>query len=209
VSRPFPFLLLAAAALTAAVPATAQPVRTVLVSATDYPDEVRPSAALFNLAVRYELGADGSVARCTVTQSSGQPSIDAASCRILGERARFRPEPAAMRGALRLAWLGGQSLANGNARGAPIPFSLADVMSSDDYPMEAIRRGQRGIVGYEADVSENGVPLRCRVIESSGSIILDRFTCDMVIERGAFIAASDGAGGRRAGVYRGRMRWRP
>ena len=58
----------------------------------DYP----PDAARANLGgqvtVHLDVGADGRVTGCTVARSSGVPSLDAATCRLI--RQRFRYEPA-------------------------------------------------------------------------------------------------------------------
>lgn len=182
--------------------------RTLVVSAQNYPDDVRPGRAGLRVRLRYELDAEGAVARCTVTRPSGQPSIDAESCRILRERARFRPKGNSTHGILQFLWLGERSLQNGEVRGGPIPFELADVMTPEDYPWSAIQNRERGMVVYDASVSEEGLPQRCTVTQSSGSAVLDRHTCEILMDRGSFIPASDGAGGRREGVSRGRMVWR-
>jgi TonB family protein len=200
---------LAAVALFAlsCAPASAQPPRLINISPYDYPSDVQPGARSLRVEVRYELGPDGRFALCAVTKSSGQPSLDAASCRLLQQRARFRPERRTRRGRLELNWMGeaGRAL---NPAGAPIPVSLHDEISSDDYPPAALSRHESGLVEYDVDVSASGVPRRCTVTQSSGSEALDRRTCEIVMERSAFIPASNGAGGSAAGVYRSRIRWR-
>ncbi|MEA3031578.1 MAG: hypothetical protein QOJ53_551 [Sphingomonadales bacterium] len=198
---------LAWAAALAAAPAAAQPSRTITISPNDYPDEVRPGEDGLRVRVRYELGTDGRFVACEVTRSSGQPAIDAASCRLLQERARFRPERGLTRGSLDLRWLGASAAARVNPRGAPIPVSLHDEISSADYPPAALRRNESGTVAYAVEVSASGVPLACTVPQSSGSEALDRRTCEIVMQRSAFIPASDGAGRRARGVYRSRIRW--
>lgn len=202
-SRPF----FAACCILACAPAAAQPPRTINISPHDYPGDVEPGERSLRVQVRYALGPDGRFAVCEVTRSSGRPSLDAASCRLLRERARFRPERRSMRGRLEITWLG-EAARGLNPAGAPIPVSLHDEISSDDYPPAALSRNESGLVQYDVDVSASGVPRRCTVTRSSGSEALDRRTCDIVMERSAFIPASNGAGGRAAGVYRSRIRWR-
>ena len=201
------FGLAAAISILVCAPAAAAPPRTIMISPNDYPADVRPGDRLLRVRVRYELGPDGRITSCRVERSSGQPSIDSESCRLLEQRARFRPDPGYQRGSLQLHWQSEAALANANPRGAPIPVSLHDEISFADYPPEALRRNQSGMVEYSVDVSTSGVPLACTVTQSSGSEALDRRTCDIVMRRSAFIAASDGAGGRRGGVYRSRIRW--
>jgi TonB family protein len=193
--------------LAAAVPAAAQAPRIINIPPYEYPADVAPGPDPLNVQVRYELGDDGRFTLCEVRRSSGHPSIDAASCRLLQERARFRPERGTRRGTLRLHWLamGGDSL---NPPGAPIPVSIVDEIFDADYPTEALRRNESGRVTYAVEVSASGVPLRCTIAETSGSAILDRRTCEIVMERSAFIPASNGRGGSARGVYRSRIIWR-
>lgn len=40
---------------------------------------------------RLEIAADGRVAGCTITSSSGHPELDAATCALVTKRARFQP----------------------------------------------------------------------------------------------------------------------
>jgi len=197
------FAVLAGAA---AAPAAAQEPRAVYVPAVDYPPEIRPGATGYLVRVRYELDRTGRVARCTLARSSGQPSLDSETCRILQARARIRPERGRMRGQLVFHWLGEASLSVPHTRGEPLPYSLAQAISDSDYPLEAIRRGESGTVGFEVTVSHNGAPRACRVTQSSGSEALDRRTCELVMERSAYIPATDGSG-PLGGMSHGRIRW--
>jgi TonB family protein len=94
------FLLMAALALgplparaQAGTPRAAEPEQALptLFSDTDY-----PAAALRNheegaVGFRLSVGPDGAPAGCSVTRSSGSTSLDSTTCRLLMERARFRP----------------------------------------------------------------------------------------------------------------------
>ena len=193
--------------LVAAIPAAAQPPRIISIPLEEYPSDVVHSPDGLRVQVRYELADDGRFKTCEVRRSSGQPIIDAASCRLLRERARFRPERGTRRGTLVLAWAAAGS-GGLNPPGSPIPVSIVDEIFDSDYPTEALRRNESGRVTYAVEVSATGVPLRCSIAESSGSAILDRHTCEIVMERSAFIPASNGAGGSRRGIYRGRITWR-
>jgi TonB family protein len=193
--------------LAAAAPAVAQAPRIIHIPAHEYPADVAPGEDPLRVQVRYELADDGRFSLCEVRRSSGHASLDAASCRLLQERARFRPEPGLRRGTLVLMWLAADpdSL---NPVGAPIPVALQQEIFDADYPAEAMRRNESGRVTYDVDVSATGVPLRCTVSESSGSAVLDRRTCEIVMERTAYIPASNGAGGTARGIYRGSITWR-
>jgi TonB family protein len=194
-------LLLASAAASAAAGTLA----IVQLGASDYPSGVRLGAAEYRVLVEYELAASGTASSCRVARSSGEPRIDQASCRIVTERLRLRPTPTNLRGQLGFFWLGERSLEMRNPAGAPLPISPMMWVSARDYPAAALRFRQTGAVGYEARVSANGTVLSCTILSSSNSSALDRRTCQIVTTRGVFIPASDGAGGYRDGVYRGRI----
>ena len=198
----------AALAALAPVPALAQHVGSVNVTSVDYPADVRPGPRSWTARLRFALGADGAVVRCEVTRSSRQPGLDAASCRILQERARFRPAPGRSAGDVEFRWQGNEGRQPLNPRGAPLPFAFVEQISPNDYPAEALRRHEQGGVSYRATVSDTGVALGCDIVGSSGSASLDERTCALVMGRAAFIPASDGQGGRRAGTYNGRINWR-
>lgn len=197
----------AAPALLALIAAPAAAQLTATVSAASYPADVAPGPAPLHVQLRYELAPDGSVARCEVTRSSRRPSIDSESCRIMRERARFRPERGAMRGTIQFDWLGAPSLAMGNPAGAPIALGRGLFVSMADYPREALARREGGTVRFALQISRTGVPARCEVTGSSGSEALDQRTCELAMARLVFIPASDGAGGRAAGIARSQVRW--
>jgi TonB family protein len=61
------------------------------VSNDDYPDEAIEAGQQGNVRFTLGVGADGRVTRCAILESSGSPSLDAATCRVMAERARFVP----------------------------------------------------------------------------------------------------------------------
>jgi len=193
----------------AAAPAAAERFYgTVNVPSADYPPDARPGERPLSARLRFALGPNGSVVRCVVTQSSGVEALDAASCRILQERARFRPERGRSTSIVQFTWGNNAGRGRSNPRGAPLPFAFVELLSANDYPADAIRGRMQGGVDYETDVSVNGVALACRVVGSSGAETLDRRTCQLVMARDIYIPASDGQGGRRAATYNGRLTWR-
>ena len=62
-----------------------------LFSSDDYPNDALRRREEGAVAVLLTIGTDGRVSRCRVTTSSHSPSLDAATCRILAERAGFAP----------------------------------------------------------------------------------------------------------------------
>jgi TonB family protein len=205
-----PSVIFAAACLTvAATPARAQPfVGTVHLETSDYPAGTRPGRRPLSVRLRFALGPRGAVVRCHVARSSGVPAVDAASCHILRQRARFRPEPGRNAGMVRFEWANEPSAGRGNPPGGPLPLGMVERITADDYPADAIRQRHEGAADYEADVSEDGVVRACRIVGTSGSSSLDQRTCQLVRTRVIFIPASDGQHGRRAGTYNGRLIWR-
>ena len=57
----------------------------------DYPRSALQARAQGNVAVRYTILPDGRVGGCTVVRSSGHPSLDEITCRLIEKRFRYRP----------------------------------------------------------------------------------------------------------------------
>lgn len=58
---------------------------------SDLPPDLRESKAGGELKLRYRIGVDGRVSDCRILVSSGRPSLDATTCRLITERFRFKP----------------------------------------------------------------------------------------------------------------------
>lgn len=65
-----------------------------VLSPDDYPAEALQKGEQGAAAIRLTVGPEGRVSQCKVEKSSGSPSLDATSCRIYVERARFEPAQA-------------------------------------------------------------------------------------------------------------------
>ena len=57
----------------------------------DFPDASRRAEEQGVTRVSYVVGVDGKVSSCSVTQSSGFPRLDDATCKIIMRRFRFNP----------------------------------------------------------------------------------------------------------------------
>ncbi|TFI58537.1 energy transducer TonB [Sphingomonas parva] len=57
----------------------------------DYPLQALEAKQSGDVAVRLVVGTNGRVTGCTVLRSSGSPTLDSTTCRILFSRARVRP----------------------------------------------------------------------------------------------------------------------
>jgi TonB family protein len=62
-----------------------------LISNEDYPAEALRNELEGTVGFRLNVGRDGTVTGCTVSQSSGHDSLDSTTCRLLTARARFTP----------------------------------------------------------------------------------------------------------------------
>lgn len=186
-----------------------QPAGTVTVTPKDFPAGVEPGSRDRVTRYRFALGPDAAVTDCRIIGRSGDPRLDSAGCDMLRNRTRLRLRYGHRTGTIRFVWTFREEGEPRNGPGAPIPINFQQSVFWNDYPSTALRFNRGGSVRYEADISENGVPTACRVTGSSGTPALDERACALVMSRGAFIAASDGHGGRRRGLYRGGFTWQP
>jgi protein TonB len=58
---------------------------------SDLPRELRQAHSGGDLELTYRVNIDGRVSDCRIVQSSGLPTLDAQTCRLITERFRFRP----------------------------------------------------------------------------------------------------------------------
>ncbi len=76
-----------------------------------------------------------------------------------------------------------------------------------DYPVEALRKEEQGLVAVLGFVTPEGRFGECKVIESSKSRSLDETTCKVLTDRARYSPATDSAGRKlRYPVY-GRITW--
>ena len=64
---------------------------TSFISVSDYPAEALRKGEQGTVGFRLVVGADGKVSDCAVISSSGSETLDRATCRLMREKARFRP----------------------------------------------------------------------------------------------------------------------
>lgn len=81
--------------------------------------------------------------------------------------------------------------------------------SPDDYPAEALRRGQEGDAQYLLLVNEAGKVAGCQVLLPTGAPILDAMGCVVIQNRAKFTPALDANGKPiRSTVVTPKVRWR-
>ncbi len=236
-------------------------------SADDYPDSARNRRAEGTAGFRLEIDATGRVIRSTVTQSTGDPALDAQTCAIILGRVQYIPardaagravagtdegrvastsRVADVRGrhcrhdatgelparrlsqgdgirgrqrkkgietamfSLLLAILSGTAGASLAADPQPARSTqdLYHWFTTDDYPLEAIRRHAEGVVGFRLTIDTEGAVSGCTVESSSGDADLDRTTCEILRTRAHYYPARDAAGRAIQGSDTGRVTWR-
>jgi protein TonB len=80
-------------------------------------------------------------------------------------------------------------------------------VTTDDYPLSALREEGQGVVRFVLDVDASGVPVGCSVSQSSGRADLDDAACRLITERARFEPAKDRKGKPIAGTYSNSVRW--
>lgn len=78
----------------------------------------------------------------------------------------------------------------------PDPADLNGLLTHDSYPPAALAAGEQGTVKLEVEVAPGGKPRHCRIAQSSGSSVLDRETCALVMMRGNFVHSARNHPGR-------------
>lgn len=103
----------------------------------------------------------------------------------------------------------GASAAPATGRRAPMPIpGMAQWITNDDYPAEALRNNWQGRVAISWTIDETGRVTDCIVLESSGHAVLDETSCRLLLNRARYIPALDGEGRPvRSSDYR-RIVWR-
>lgn len=89
----------------------------------------------------------------------------------------------------------GHSVEDYRARTGPRPARLRSLaIDSDDYPREALRAKQQGIVRVALLVGPDGRVQSCSLIRSSGTRLLDDAACTLLLRRTRFDPALDAQG---------------
>ena len=86
--------------------------------------------------------------------------------------------------------------------------NLTGLVRYDDYPAEALKKGEQGTVIVLLTVNERGAVAGCVVETSSGSATLDAQTCRVLSERAKLEPARDPTGRPMVGAFRQRITWR-
>ena len=82
---------------------------------------------------------------------------------------------------------------------------MTSLFSGYDYPIEALKRREQGIVGYALTISKKGLPKACQITQTSGSKRLDSATCSILMKRARFRPARDNYGRPIEDVYTAKL----
>lgn len=85
--------------------------------------------------------------------------------------------------------------------------SFMSLFSTDDYPWDAVRKGQSGLAHVVMLIDEKGKMADCTLIATSGIAVLDAQTCIVLRKRGTFRPAIDADGNPAKGTLHQRVNW--
>jgi TonB family protein len=193
----------------------------------DYPARAMREEREGTTGFRLIVGADGVPSACEVTSSSGHGDLDGTTCRLLMERARFRPgrnargEPAGGTYSNRIRWqiptdIGSFAETAGwsfdimreSWPRAPISRSAAKQMDvAAIYPATARAAREEGVVGMTLGVDAKGDVTGCDISKSSGFSVLDSAACDAMRRDVKFYPALDPEGKPTRGVVATQFHW--
>lgn len=67
---------------------------------------------------------------------------------------------------------------------APVPINQPQRwITSKDYPASSRRAKHDGVVGFKLEIGADGSVTDCAIVQSSGHVMLDKGTCDLLMER--------------------------
>jgi protein TonB len=82
------------------------------------------------------------------------------------------------------------------------------LVSSDDYPQDALDRNEQGTTSFRLDIDARGRVTDCTIVTSSGSESLDSATCRIMKARARFRPAADQSGRAVASTFSRSITWR-
>ncbi len=181
------------------------------------PEDLPPSALRDGpkgeTSYRVDIDKDGKPTACTITGTSGNAELDAATCKIVVNKMRFIPAtddkgvPVAGTFSNSMKWSSGTTRVSMDFSPATPLGSPGDWVTSNDYPATSLRNDVEGTVGFIIATGANGVPTGCEISRSSGSAELDETTCNLVMTRARFSPAKNEKGKAVAGSYSNSVRW--
>ncbi|WP_324750726.1 energy transducer TonB [Sphingomonas sp. LY54] len=102
----------------------------------------------------------------------------------------------------------GQDKADTRAREAKPIGGLVSLFRYEDYPTEALAKGEQGTTHFRLTIGTDGRVSRCAITQSSGHVSLDEATCGVMTKRARFRPALDADGKPTVGTAESRVTWR-
>lgn len=135
----------------------------------DYPTKMIEEGDAGVVTTHLSVAANGEVSGCKVTETSGSDALDALTCKIATQRARFTPAQDASGQAV----TGDYYVAVGwgtskDATPIQVPMQLG---------VKAMPAGYKRAAWAHVLFGADGKPTRCELTESSGSAAADRAVC--------------------------------
>jgi TonB family protein len=87
------------------------------------------------------------------------------------------------------------------------PIAPERWFSNDDYPADAIQKGEQGAVEFDYTIDVNGRPKDCHVTVSAHSPSLDATSCAVITQRARFLPALGPDGKPREAHGHGNINW--
>lgn len=193
----------------------------------DYPASAMREEREGTTGFKLTIGADGLPTGCDIIAPSGHGDLDALTCQLILQRARFTPGRNARGDAVggtysnRIRW---QIPGKGTYPVAVAGFDLDPAQESwprgaipDDafkridpaahYPAAAFAAREEGVVHMELNIDSAGQVAGCKVNESSLSATLDAAACALMRSDGKFLPALDSEGKPTKGVVAAKFQW--
>lgn len=197
------------------------------VTNADYPARAMREEREGMTGFKIIIGADGLPKSCEIIASSGHGDLDAATCRLVMERARFTPGRNARGEATggthsnRVRWqipedegfapepagFDVDAMQESWPRGAKPEDMMIRLDPAAHYPPAARAAREEGVVLMALSVDSVGRVTGCKVTETSLSATLDAAACALMRSNGKFIPALDGDGKPTKAVVATRFRW--
>lgn len=89
----------------------------------------------------------------------------------------------------------------------PKPISPQNWLSTADFPADAARAGDTGVVSFEVAIDATGKPFSCKVMRPTAWPSFDKTACAAMVVRGRFEPARDAGGAPIASTWRRSVNW--
>jgi TonB family protein len=165
-------------------------------TSNDYPSVALQQEIEGTSGFSLTVGPDGLVSDCVITQSSGSPELDTATCTNVKQRARFEPAldasgtPTTGKYANRIRWQIPEVLSMASmpkvTESLPRPAKPSNraqlTIPADKYPAAASDEGKQGQTTFMLNIDSTGKVLGCSVTVSSKVPELDQQACALARE---------------------------